>query len=101
MPLDLNDSAFVDSLALTNMKAILDAALLNQQSHQKRLDILAEKALARSLENMDSTSVPEGLGLSAAAAANVAQRATDLGSVVAALQQIMKGAQTTPPPTSG
>lgn len=99
MALDLNDSAWMDAIALTNVKAIADGALLNQQSHQKRLDILAEKSLARSLEAMDSTSVTEGLGLAAAAGANVAQRTTDLGGVIASLQQLMKGAGNTPPVT--
>lgn len=101
MALDLSDSSWADGIVMSNMKALADAPLLNAQAHQNRLNILAETALSRAIEAQHGTSVLEGLGVAAAAAANPAQRTSDLGGAIAAIQQLMKGAQTTPPPTSG
>jgi hypothetical protein len=58
-------------------------ATQNMLGHQQRLQILAEKSLAKSLESMDTTQATE----------------MDIGGVIAGMQQLMKGAQTTLPET--
>jgi hypothetical protein len=95
------DPGVVDSVVNSNFKIIAEQVATNVVGHQHRLQILAEKALANSLMSMDTvhTSVPEGLGLQTAAAGGLAGQVAALGAAVATLQQLVKGAITTPPVT--
>jgi uncharacterized protein with von Willebrand factor type A (vWA) domain len=80
MPLN---EAVLDAVANANFKSNAELATQNLLAHTNRLQILAEKALAKSLESMDTTQATE----------------IDAGALVAQLQQLMKGAQTTLPQT--
>jgi len=80
MPLD---DSILAAVANANFKANAEVATQNLLAHTQRLQILAEKALAKSLESMDTTQATE----------------IDAGALVAQLQQLMKGAQTTLPET--
>jgi len=80
MPLD---ESILAAVANANFKANAELATQNVLTHTNRLQILAEKALAKSLESMDTTQSTE----------------IDAGALVAQLQQLMKGAQTTLPET--
>ena len=94
------DQGVLDSVVNSNFKTLAEQVSSNVASHQNRLQILAEKSLAKSLESMDTTSVPEGLGISAAQRGDLSKTIADLSAAVAGIQQMMKGAQTTPPPTA-
>lgn len=96
MPLD---ESILASVANANFKSMAEFSVQNLLSHQQRLQILAEKALSKSLESMDTTDVPEGLGIAAAQRGDLAKVMSDLGGAVSGLQQMIKGAQTTPPVT--
>src|SRR5262245_34867039 len=96
MPLD---DSIISAVANANFKAMAELGVQNSLSHQNRLQILAEKALAKSLESMDTIDVAEGLGISAAQRGDLAKAIADLSGAIAASQQQMKGAQTTPPQT--
>lgn len=96
MPLD---ESILASVANANFKSMAEFSTQNLLSHQNRLQILAEKALAKSLESMDTTDVPEGLGVAAAQRGDLAKAMADLGAAVSSIQQLVKGAQTTPPVT--
>lgn len=89
----------VEAVANSNFKMMAEASILDATAHRNRLNILAEKSLSKSLEAMDTLSVSEGLGIAAAQRGDLAKIQVELGSVTAALQQMMKGAQTTPPVT--
>lgn len=80
MPLD---DSILQAVANANFKSMAELGVQNALGHQQRLQILAEKALAKSLESMDTTQATE----------------IDAGALVAQLQQLMKGAQTTLPET--
>ena len=73
----------LQAVANANFKSNAELATQNLLAHTNRLQILAEKALAKSLESMDTVQSTE----------------MDAGALVAQLQQILKGAQTTPPQT--
>ena len=77
------DPSIIEAVANANFKSMAELAVQNVLSHQQRLQILAEKSLAKSLESMDTTQTTE----------------MDAGAMVAQLQQLMKGAQTTLPET--
>ena len=96
------DPGVVDSVVNSNFKAIAEQVATNVLGHQHRLQILAEKALGNTLMAMDNvqTSVPQGLGIQAAESGGLSSQIASLGSAIAALQQLVKGAQTTPPPTA-
>jgi hypothetical protein len=74
----------VEAVANANFKAMAEFGMQNTLTHQQRLNILAEKALAKSLESMDTTQATE-MG--------------DIGGVISSIQQLLKGAQTTLPQT--
>lgn len=78
------DETILAAVANANFKTMAEAAVQDFSAHRARLQILAEKALAKSLESMDTTQPTE----------------LDAGAIVAQLQQLLKGAQTTPPPTA-
>lgn len=96
MPLD---DSIIASVANANFKTMAEMGMANLLAHQQRLQILAEKALSKSLESMDTTDVPEGLGVAAAQRGDLAKVLGELGGTVASIQQQIKGAQTTPPVT--
>lgn len=96
MPLD---ESILASVANANFKSMAEFSVQNLMSHQQRLQILAEKALSKSLESMDTTDVPEGLGVAAAQRGDLAKVISDLAAAIASSQQTVKGAQTTPPVT--
>lgn len=95
----LNETV-VEDVANTNFKVVAGAVAANYVAHQQRLQILAEKVLAKSVESMDNIDVGEGLGVAAATRADFAKILGELAASVASIQQYMKGAQTTPPPTA-
>ena len=96
MPLD---ESVLSAVANANFKSNAEMATQNAVSHQNRLQILAEKALSKSLEAMDTIQVDEGLGISAAQRGDLAKQISDLAAAVASMQASIKGGQTTPPVT--
>jgi hypothetical protein len=93
------DPGVIESVINSNFKSLAEMGAINALSHQNRIQVLAEKALAKSLENMDTTDVPEGLGLSAAQRGDLAKQISDLAAAVASMQASIKGGQTVPPVT--
>lgn len=89
----------VQAVANSNFKNMAEMGVQNALSHQHRLNIMAETALGKVLDDMRTTSVPEGLGLAAAQRGDLAKQISDLSAAVASLQANIKGAQTTPPVT--
>ena len=96
MPLD---ESILAAVANANFKSMAELGVQNALAHQNRLQILAEKALAKSLESMDTTDVPEGLGIAAAQRGDLAKVISDLAAALSSVQQGVKTAQTTPPTT--
>ena len=90
------DQGVLDAVTNSNFKILAEQVSTNTAAHQNRLNILAEKALAKSLESMDTMQVSEGLGIAAANRSDLAKVVSELGSVAGALQQFVKAAQTTP-----
>lgn len=79
------DPSIVEAVANSNFKAMSELAIQNTLGHQQRLQILAEKALAKSLEAMDTVQSTE----------------MDATSGAAIAQILSKLAQTTRPETGG
>lgn len=93
------DPGILDSVTNANFKALAEFGIQNLLSHQQRLQMLAEKALAKSLESMDTMDVSEGLGVAAGQRGDLSKVIADLAGAIASAQQTIKGGQTTPPVT--
>jgi hypothetical protein len=96
------DPGVVDSVANSNFKMLAEQIASNVANHQQRLQILAEKALATSLQSMDQAniSVSQGLGLSAAESGGLSNQISSLGAAVSSIQGYIKSGQTIPPVTA-
>lgn len=104
------DQGVLDSVVNSNFKILAEtvaAALAQAQAiqatnaaaHQQRLQLLAESSLAQQLNRMNALDPEEAAAIEKVDTSDVGKKITELGSQVAALQQLMKGAQTTLPET--
>lgn len=110
MPEVVNETvdAAVEAVNVGNVKTIAEMAawsvamaMSNHVAHAKRVDVLAETYLARSLKSADEVDPEQAAAtLKLLTGNDQANAMASLGAVVAQLQQLMKGAQTTPPVTA-
>jgi len=97
----------VEVVGVTNIKTVGEAAAYytaqamgNSVSHGKRLDILAETALAKAIEGIQTLDAETAIATQKLLSGNdLAQQLASLGSAIAQIQQSMKGAGNTPPVT--
>ena len=101
--MSIEGQATVDLQGLLNYKAITDMIITDAIGHKRRTEGILEAALTKNIEAVHGTSVSEGLGMSTAMQGGLPSQIASLGMAAAALtstaQQLMKGAQTTPPVT--
>ena len=104
------DNSVVAAFANANFKTIAEAAAVglgqaiaiqaqNAASHQNRVNVLAEASLAAALKNQTELDPAEAAAIRKVDNADLAKVLAELGSAVAGIQQLMKGAQTTLPET--
>lgn len=109
MPDNLDPSIVAD-VANTNFKVVAGAvasgiaqagslAALNATSHQQAKNMIQEAMLAEAILPRAGIDPTEATGVKKIAESDLARTVQELGAAVAGLQQIMKGAQTTPPET--
>ena len=72
---------------------------VNATGHQNRLNLIAESSLGQILNTMNSLDPTEAASVSSVISSDLAKALANLGSAVAGIQQLMKGAQTTIPET--
>ena len=97
----------VDSVANTNFKTVGESvsfyssmAMGDSVAHQRRVNAISEAALAKAVQNLTEVDLTEAMATKQMTTGNAtAENTAALGAVVAALQQIVKTAQTTPPVT--
>ena len=97
----------VEAVSVSNIKTVAEMSawstaqsMKDHVSHAKRLDILAETYLSRALKSADEVDPEQAAAtLKLLTGNDLAQTLSSFGAVVAQLQQIVKGAQTTPPVT--
>ncbi len=104
------DQGVVDSVTNANFKTVAEAASVglaqamavqaqNLASHQQRLNLLAESSLAQMLNKMNALDPEEAASISKVEKSDLGKIISELGSQIAGLQQMLKGAQTTLPET--
>lgn len=95
----LDDSTF-QSVNNGNFKNMAELPMLDTFDHRRRVQGILETGMAAAIDRLNNTSVPEGLGIAAANRSDLGKQIADLGAAIAGLQQMIKGAQTTPPATA-
>ena len=98
MPLD---PGVVDAVVNSNFKTLAEQVAVNAAAHQNRLNLIAESSLGQILNRMNAIDPAEAASISTVIRSDLAKALADLGGAVAGIQQMMKGAQTTPPVTGG
>ena len=101
------DHEIVKSVAGANFKVLGDTPVIltnmgleNAISHQNRVNVLSETALAAAIKGLSEVDPAEAKSLQSLFTGNqVAEQLANLGASVAAIQEIVKAAQSTPPPT--
>ena len=104
------DETIVDDVANSNFKVVANAtasgvaqagslAALNAASHQQGLNQITSAFLAEAIMQRAGVDVAEAVGVKKVAESDLSRSVSELGTAIAALQQIIKTAQTTPPIT--
>lgn len=104
------DQGTLDAVNNSNFKTIAEASAVglaqamaiqaqNAASHQNRVNVLAESALAAALKNQTELDPTEAASIRKVDNADLAKVLAELGSAIASIQQSLKGAQTTLPET--
>lgn len=105
----LNESV-VEAVTNSNFKVVAEGpttgaslaqhlAAIDAVDRQRTLGVIQNSAVMEALGQRAGMDVGEAAGVSRVAASSTADLMAQLGGVVAALQQIVKTAQTTPPVT--
>lgn len=87
----------VEAVANSNFKAMSEMQLTNALQHQNRVNVIAESSLGSILEKMNTLDPTEAAGVAGVVTADLAEVIGQLSGAVASAQQLMKGAQSTPP----
>lgn len=93
------DQGVLDAVATANFKTLAEAPAINYTAHQQRLQLISEASLGNILNNLNNLDPAEATAVGAVNSSQLGEKISQLGASVAGLQQIMKGAQTTPPVT--
>jgi len=102
------DPGVVDAVTNSNFKNVAEApafyaglAMGDAVAHQRAVNAVREAALAAALKNFADIDPLEAVSaLKVISGNDLAQQLSAMGSAIAQIQQLMKGAQTTPPPTA-
>lgn len=97
MPLD---PGIIDSVTNANFKAMGEMQVTNALAHQNRLNGIFESSVGQILNKMNTLDPTEAASVATVTEAGLAKAISDLGGAVAGIQQMLKGAQTTPPVTA-
>lgn len=101
------DQGIIDSVSNDNVKTVAgqpavlaNLSLQNLVAHQNRMHIIAEAATGNIVRRMTELDPSEAASILKTTQADLPAQVAGLAEAIAAIQQQMKGAQTTPPPTA-
>lgn len=98
---NLKTIAEAGSFAVANMMQAIALATQESVASMGRRGAMADAAMGASIKAMNEMDPQQAIALSKAIPADQAGILAQLGTTVAALQEIVKAAQTTPPQTGG
>ena len=94
------DQGVLDAVTNSNFKSVAEMGTINALGHQNRLNLLAEASLGQILNRMNSLDPTEAAAISGVVSSDLSEKLGELSGAVANAQQLMKGAQSTPPETA-
>jgi hypothetical protein len=108
------DQGLIDSVANSNTKTVAEAsayamAQIFQQvalnfseasASSNRRSAMADAAMGQVLKKMGEVDITEAIAIAKAVPSDLSGQLAQLGAVIAQVQQVVKTAQTTPPPTT-
>lgn len=94
------DQGTLDGVNNVNVKTLGETQTVNYLAHQNRTFLLAEASLAQQLNRMNSLDPAESAAIQGVVGADLAKALGNLAAMVSNTQQMLKGAQSTPPPTA-
>jgi hypothetical protein len=102
------NEGLIDSVANANIKTIAEApafymaqSMGDSVAHQRRVNALTETALGAMIKRLVEVDSQEAVSESKLLSSDLGNIVAQLGAAVAAIQQLTKSAQTTPPVTAG
>lgn len=95
----LHDSV-IEAVSNGNFKTVAEAATIDHLGHSKRLNLIAESSLGQILNRMNALDPAEAASVAKVNASDLGAKMSELAAAVANAQQLMKGAQSTPPQTA-
>jgi len=93
------DPGVVESVINSNFKTLAEQVASNTANHQHRLQLIAESSVGQIVKNMNEIDPAEAVSVAATVRSDLSGAVAALGAATATLQQLIKAAQTTPPPT--
>ena len=94
------DESTFQSVNNTNFKVFGEMQAANALAHQNRVNVIAEQGLSAFVKNMQEVDILEAKATERALTGHaVGDTLANLGATVAAIQQLIKTAQTTRPET--
>lgn len=93
------DPGVVESVINSNFKVLAEQVATNAAAHQNRLNLIAESSIGQIINRMNAIDPTEAVSVANVGRSDLSQAIAALGAAVAGIQQIVKGAQTTPPVT--
>jgi hypothetical protein len=93
------DEGILASVVNANFKTLAEMQVVNSLGHQNRMNAIFESSIGQIVNKMNTLDPTEAASVAGVVNADLAKELAQLGSAVAGIQQLMKGAQTTLPET--
>jgi len=93
------DPGVVESVINSNFKTLAEQVASNTANHQHRLQLIAESSVGQIVNRMNAVDPIEASAVGIVNRSGLSEQVASLAAAVAAIQQMMKGAQTTLPET--
>jgi hypothetical protein len=93
------DPGVIEAVINSNFKTLAEQVASNTANHQHRLQLIAESSVGQIVNRMNSLDPAEAIAIGNVARADLSKEVAALSAAVSSIQQLIKAAQTTPPPT--
>lgn len=93
------DPGVVEAVINSNFKTLAEQVASNTANHQHRLQLIAESSVGQIINRMNAVDPIESLAVGQVTRSDLSGEIAALAAAVAGMQQLIKGAQSTPPVT--
>lgn len=94
------DEGLLAAVDNANFKTVAERQMEMFTAHANRLNLIAESSVGQILNKMNGLDPAEAASIGGVVRSDLSKEVAALGAAVASIQQMLKGAQTTPPVTA-